>query len=129
MIYGGLGVTPISVGLKAKTKVVPQQDQPSRLSYQIYTILYNLHKSNQYNSAFIANIEYILSSCVFSVIWQSQDIINPRWLSLAIKQKLNDQYTQNWHSSVETSSSGKIYKLFKEEFKQSKSIRILSNSY
>ena len=43
--------------------------------------------------------------------------------------KLNDQYIQNWHSSIETSSSGKIYKLFKEEFKQSKYIRIISNSY
>ena len=65
----------------------------------------------------------------FSGIWQSQDVINPRWLSLAIKQKLNDQYTQNWQSSVETSSSGKIYKLLKEEFKQSKYLRILSNGY
>ena len=134
MIYGELGATPISVDIKAKTisywsKVVSEQDQPTRLSYQMYTILYNLHKSNQCNSAFIANIESILNSCGFSGIWQSQDVINPRWLSLAIKQKLNDQYTQNWQSSVETSSSGKIYKLLKEEFKQSKYLRILSNGY
>lgn len=134
MIYGELGVTPISVDIKAKTisfwsKIVSQHDQPTRLSYQIYTILYNLHKSNQCKSIFIENIESILNSCGFSGIWQTQDVINPKWLSLAIKQKLSDQYNQNWHSLVESSSSGKIYRLFKEKFEQSKYLKILPNSY
>ena len=86
-------------------------------------------RSNKCKSAYIENIERILNSCGFSGIWQSHDVINPRWLSLAIKQKLRDQYLQNWHSLVEMSSSGKNYKLFKEEFEQSKYFRYLPSRY
>ena len=92
MIYGELGVTPISVDIKAKTisfwsKVVSQQDQPTRLSYQMYTTLktcINLISAIQHSSQIL---NQFLIYAFFSGIWQSQDVINPRWLSLAIKQK------------------------------------------
>ena len=95
----------------------------------MYMLLYNMHKSNKCKSAYIENIEHIFNSCGFSRIWQSHDVINSRWLSLAIKQKLRDQHLQNWHSLVEMSSSGKNYKLFKEEFEQSKYFRYLPSRY
>ena len=71
----------------------------------------------------------ISKTCGFSGIWQSQDVINSKWLTIAVKQKLKDQYLQNWYSLVNTASRGKNYKIFKEEFEQSKYVKILSNMY
>ena len=51
------------------------------------------------------------------------------WLTFAVKQKLKDQYLQNWYTLVNTASSGKNYKIFKEDFEHSKYVTILSNMY
>ena len=127
MIYGELGITPISVDIKARaisfwSKLISHHDQPTRLSYQMYSTLYHMHRTKNCKSPYLDNIQNILNSCGFSGIWQTQatHAINSRWISLAIKQKLKDQYLQNWHSLVEISSSGKNYKLFNEDFEQSK---------
>ena len=84
MIYGELGITPISVEIKTRaisfwSKIVSGHDQPTRLSYQMYMVLYNMYKSNKCKSAYIENIENILNTCGFSGIWQSQDVINPNY--------------------------------------------------
>ena len=96
-------------------------------------VLYNMHKSNKCKSVYIENIENILNTCGFSGIWQTQDVINPKWLTLAVKQTLKDHYLQNWYSLYSlvnnTASSGKNYKIFKEEFEQSKYVTSLSNMY
>ena len=136
MIYGELGITPLTVDIKARaisfwSKVISHHDQPTRLSYQMYSTLYHMHRTKICKSPYLDNIQNILNSCGFSGIWQTQatHAINSRWLSLAIKQKLKDQYLQNWHSLVEISSSGKNYKLFKEDFEQSKYVKLLQNKY
>lgn len=85
-----------------------------------------MHKSKLCKSAYMENVKSILESCGFSGIWQSQTIINQRWLSLAISQKLKDQYLQNWSSVVGMASSGTNYRLFKDNFEHSQYIKLLS---
>lgn len=102
-------------------------EKPTRLSFLMYSILYNMHKNNLCKSQYIENVKGILNSCGFSGVWQSQNVINPKWLSLAISQRLKDQYWQTWSSIVDKSSSGINYRLFKDSFDCSKYINLLSN--
>ena len=44
-----------------------------------------------------------------------QNCISEKWLKLVIINNLIDQFKQIWNSSIETSSKGGNYKLFKEE--------------
>ena len=61
------------------------------------------------------------------IIWFDQGCGNLKWLKLAPKQKLKDQYIQHWHmklSNVST-SSGNNYRLFKTTFECGQYFKLL----
>lgn len=130
MIYGELGIMPVALDIKTRvisywSKLLSMHEKPTRLSYVMYHILYNLHKNKILKSQYIENVKCLLESSGFSGIWQSQNAINPRWLSLAISQNLKDQYLQNWSSVVEKASSGTNYRLFNDNLTCSKYVILL----
>ena len=50
-----------------------------------------------------------------SNIWDGQKYINPDFLKVTIKQRLQDQYIQKWFSDINNSSRGEYYSKFKLE--------------
>ena len=117
MIYGELGVTPISIDIK--TGVISFWSRlltgtENKLSSSIYTVIYQRHKNNQIKSEYINNVKNVINTCGFSGIWDSQSIPNSKWFKLAVSRKLNDQFLQEWSSLVDSSSSGNNYKLLRK---------------
>lgn len=55
--------------------------------------------------------------------------INLKWFKNSFKQKLRDQYIQNWNSLVEKSSSGLNYRIFKNTFEMNYYFSFLPNKY
>ena len=92
-------------------------------------IIYQMHKNNQIKSEYINNVKNVIYTCGFSGIFDSQSLPSSKWFKLAVSQKLNDQYLQEWSSLVDSSSSGSNYKLFKETFGYSRYFSILSSYY
>ncbi|MCG8110258.1 MAG: reverse transcriptase family protein, partial [Candidatus Thiodiazotropha taylori] len=134
MIYGELGITPIRVDIKTRitsywTKLVSMVDSNQMLSSKVYEILYLMHKSNLCKSNYIENIKNIVEGCGFSGIWQSQDVINNKWFKVSLAQRIKDQYLQERSCTINSSSCGLNYRLFKEVPQQSKYIKNLSNYY
>ena len=134
MIYGELGITPIIVDIKARvasfwSKIIEPSDGPTKLSHLLYNIIYNLHKNSNFKSSFAENVKNIIESCGFSGFWITQSVPNPKWFSLAIAQKLKDQYMQEWATHLKTASSGTNYRLFKDTLFKSQYLSILSNFY
>ena len=63
MIYGELGITPITVDIKARlasywSKLV--ENKSNTLTSVMYTIIYHMHKINHYRSNYIESIKKIL---------------------------------------------------------------------
>ena len=54
----------------------------------------------------------VLDNCGFSNVWESQRNFNYTWLNITLKQRLFDQFQQEWRSNMENSSKGLCYKLF-----------------
>ena len=134
MIYSELGVKPILLDIKSRilsywSKLVSPDDLHTKLSSKVYEILYLLHKNNLCKSPYIQNVKCILDSCEFSGIWLSQDIINPKWFRVVTAQRINDQFLQEWSTTLNTSSSGLNYRIFKDTPQQSKYLKLLSNYY
>ena len=136
MIYGDLGITPIAIDIKSRvvsywSKLISMHDQPTRTSYLMYKILYNMHKNKICKSNYIENIKDILNTCGFSGIWETQNTVNPKWLTLAISQRLKDQFYQTWTGTVNQASSGTIHRLFKDtsSLACSKYISLMSNRF
>ena len=78
------------------------------------------------NSLYIENVKSILESCGFSGICHSQNIKNQKWLSLAILQRLKDQYLQTSSTTVDKTSSATNFKLYKDTFGYSGFLSLLS---
>jgi hypothetical protein len=54
--------------------------------------------------------------CPKSTLWETENVNNKEWLKCAVKQRLLDQFVQNWQISLSDSSKALNYKIFKTKF-------------
>ena len=95
----------------------------------LYLFYYkNLHLPFDYYP-WINHIHKIVNDSRMSYIWTLQYCISEKWLKLVIKNNLIYQFKQIWNSSIETSSKGGNYKLFKGELKLENYLDILEDKY
>lgn len=132
MIYGELGLTPITIDIQARMVAYWSKlldNEHSKINSTIYTVIYHIHTNGFYKSKYIEHIKSLLDKNGFSDIWLSQNVQNSKWLSKCFKQKLIDQYIQTWSNLVDSSSSGTNYRIFKDSFEMSKYIKMLPNYF
>ena len=116
--YGELGRYPLTGIIKSRMisfwcKL--RTGKKSKLSCKVYQALFNLYQSNIYRSPWLKCIHNILNSCGLSNLWNSMDL-NSTWLVNTVKQRVKDQYLQEWHAEVQESPICYNYRLFKQEF-------------
>lgn len=136
MIYGELGIFPINIEIKARmlsfwaklTENSKFNDLDMKLSSLIYVVIYNSYTQGNLKSDWINNVKILLCDLGFSGIWDTQEFLNAKWLSEAVKRKLKDQYIQNWTATLEVSSSSKNFRLFKHDFTCSHYINVLPDN-
>ena len=69
----------------------------SKLPLILYKYMYNKNSSHgQYQSSWFDNVKSILDNRGFSNIWESQGNFNSTWLNITLKQRLFDQFQQEW---------------------------------
>ena len=117
MIYGELGITPLYIDINTRiisfwTKLI---DNPAinKLSSVVYSLIFQMHKSNKTHFLWIEKMKNILCSLGFSAIWYNQSFTTAKWLVKAVNQKLKDIFIQNWFSKVEIESESSVYRIFK----------------
>ena len=74
----------------------------------------------------IKYVKQILDNCGFSNIWQTENFMNNEWLKLNVKQRLLDQFIQNWNTEVFESSKALNYRIYKTKFEFEEYFNILS---
>lgn len=127
MLFGELGIFPLNIEIKSRmlsfwAKLIENlnfDNFDTKLSSLLYAVIYNTHKQDKLKSDWINNVKCLLCNLGFSGIWDRQEFPNAKWLSGAVRQKLKDQYIQNWTSLLKISSSSVNFRLFKDEFKRS----------
>jgi hypothetical protein len=70
-------------------------------------------------------VKQIFNECGFSNIWETELFDNVDYLKCVIKQRLEDQFLQNWNSLVQNSPKAINCKTFKTEFKCEEYLNIL----
>ena len=68
----------------------------SKLSLILYKYIYINTLHGQYQSSWFDIVKSILDNCGFSNIWESQGNFNSTWLNITLKQRLFDQFQQEW---------------------------------
>ena len=136
MIYGELGIFPITIDIRHRAltywiKLIENSSNDTlgtqKLSTYLYSIIYNMQQKNKLKSQWLKNIKDLLCNLGFSWIWQNQIVNNARWLTAALKRKLQDRYIQEWMAKIldETTDGDANYRLIKTHFAYSKYLTIL----
>ena len=118
MVYGELDRYPLSICIK--TRMISfwcnLLQSPQKLSYKIYSLMYNLRNSNpKYNFNLLNSFEGILRDTGFFYVWSSQNFNSPHYLKSSIKRVLIDQFYQLWTAAQNDSSKAQYYKIYKEK--------------
>ena len=105
MIYGEVGIYPMPVYIELRminfwSKMVNGND--SKIANILYKYMFLKNSQNQYKSDWLKFINNISEKCGYSNVWISQGNVNPKWLSVSLKQKIFDQFQQKWRSDIET---------------------------
>lgn len=116
ILYGELGRYPTDIFIKSrmigmwKRLVCNKQD---KISAMLYKLLFNMHKKDFFHSKWITYIENILNDCGFSEYWIAQNVPKCINLSKLVKQRLCDQFKQNWYTTIFNSPKCLNYRIFK----------------
>ena len=119
MVYGELGARPLSIDIQSRmisfwTKLWGHGK--NEIASSLYKLILNLNEQGKIKSKWLIHVKHLVSSNGFGNIWDNHTEINPKWFVKSFKQKLIDQYFQNWNSLVDKSSTGINYRIFKDNF-------------
>ena len=119
MVYGELGQYLMELQITIKmlcfwSKLVGNPDKI--LSGKIYRLLFRLFIRGNRDIPWLDYTTSIVDETGLSNIWDGQKYINPDFLKVTIKQRLQDQYIQKWFSNINNSSRREYYSKFKTEF-------------
>ena len=70
-----------------------------------------MNENHNMQFSWILFVKQIFNECGFSNIWETELFDNVDYLKCVIKQRLEDQFLQNWNSLVQNSYS--LYKVDK----------------
>ena len=119
-VYGELGVYPLSIDRKVRIlkywlKLVTSPTDS--LTYRVYAELKKNIPNCTTNHNWAKTAKNLLESNGFGYIWLQQGIHDSENVFIAkFKQRLVDQYQQNWSDAVTQTSQHRIYKQFKTRF-------------
>ena len=122
MVYGELGRFNLQIGIK--TKIISfwakmMSEENDKYSKQVYVLARKLYDKKFIKCKWLDCVKGILNECGLSNIWEEaySSNINVIWLKTKIKQTLQDQFTQKWHSEMQNSNKAINYRLYKTDFK------------
>jgi hypothetical protein len=119
MVYGELDRYPIDINIKVRTisywarLLSGKQAKFSNVSYRLSR---NLNENGNANLNWVYFIRTILKECGFTYTWETENVNNKEWLKCVVKQRLLDQFVQNWQTSLSDSSKALNYRIFKTKF-------------
>ena len=86
-----------------------------------------MNENGDTNLNWVYFIRAILNGCGFTYIWKTENVNNKEWLKCVVKQRLLDQFVQNWQTSLSDSSKALNYRIFKTKFEfDPSSLKLLS---
>jgi hypothetical protein len=71
----------------------------AKFSNVFYRLSRNLNENGDTNLNWVYFIRTILNECGFTYIWETENVNNKEWLKCVVKQRLVDQFVQNFKAS------------------------------
>ena len=118
MIYGELG--RVSLGCQVKLNMVMFWNRllqcENKLPNALYIFMLRLSEHENVQFKWLNMVKFILHEAGFSEYWNDQNLLNPKFLKLSLKQRMHDHVIQRWPSDIDNSLEGNLYSCMKPEF-------------
>ena len=103
MVHGEIGAFPLYIDIYSRmisfwTKLV--NNGKNEIAFSLYALTAGLNEQKKIKSQWYWHIKQLIHSNGFGNICTLQNQVNGKWFVEAFKQKLKDQYIQNWNSLV-----------------------------
>ena len=121
MIYGELGRSPMQVTILTRTltywaQLVTAQNE-NKFNVIMFNLMYELFLKKEFTSPWIKLVKDTLENLGYNYIWQGQYVDNVELFKIKIKQRLTDQYKQQWEASLYESSKCSFYKTINNDLR------------
>ena len=103
MIYGELERSPVQVTILTKTltywaQLVTAQNE-NKFNVIMYNLMYKLFLNTEFTSPWIKLVKDTVENLGYNYMWQGQYVDYVELFKIKIKQRLTDQYKQQWEAS------------------------------
>ena len=112
---------------EATLPILAYTGKETKLSYLSYKILYNLFIDENLDFSWIKHVKHIFDDTGYSYIWSQQFFQNSDLHLALIRNRLHEQFTQEWHSLIQNSPKAINYRLFKDNFEFENYFNILED--
>ena len=132
MIYGETGWFPLYVIIYTRmvSYWVKTVHRPRRQNcIHLYKYFLSQYNNKNFKNPLIECVHNILNACGFPNIWNEQGALNVKWITNLVKQRLKDQFIQEWSNNINSLSKGHTYKIFKPVFRHEKYLNILPTKF
>ena len=134
MVLGETGCFPITINTKSRSLMywynLVSTDNCNKLSSIVYRLLYKMHIDGTHECLYLKFIKSTLIEIGLPYVWeiQSTNNLNRHWFKNYIKTTLQNQFVQNWQSTLDNNSIYTTYRMIKSNFTQSPYMsRLVSN--
>ncbi|XP_060563724.1 uncharacterized protein LOC132723080 [Ruditapes philippinarum] len=128
MLYGDLGILPLSNHIKSRVlcfwnKILSSKQES--ISHILYDMSHSLYCRNVLKLPWMNSVCKLLDSLGLSNFWINNVATSLPLFKKIVKNRLKDQFIQNWHSEMSQSSKCLNYRMYKSEFRFEKFLDIL----
>ena len=117
MLYGEFGRKPLLLTISLRIICFWARlltGKTSKLSVQIYQLLFYDYTYCGTQHKWIIHVRDIFYKLGLNNIWDKQMFNSITRLKALVKQRLSDQFLQNWQSDISKSNKGLTYRIFKD---------------
>ena len=135
MVLGELGQFPVSIQAKCRMLnfwyKLAFSNGSDKLSCVTYRFLFKMYESGVYKSKILLSVHGVLNELGFSDFWHNQTSNNVtdggyfNTFKALMKNRLQDQFVQTWHSEINNNEFYYNYRMYKENFEFEKYLSIL----
>ena len=120
MVYGELGCYPVSLTIQIRIisywlKLASSKE--NKICRKLYELLFNMHLEGRFQSEWLNCVRTILERNGYGDIWFHQGFnCDVKATRDALKDRLQDQFRQEWSSTMEASTKCVLYRNLKIKF-------------
>ena len=133
-VYGELGLTPLAVRRKVSVikywlRIIDPTRKKPKYVLSIYNEMLKMTVSKPRAITWASLVKDLLCRCGLGVYWELQGVGNANVFLSLFKQRVHDMFLQGWREDVTNTSSLRLFKHIKTEFKFEEYLNLDNKSY